>query len=140
MPARTRKPSQALLRILSANIVRLRDAKNWSQEELADEAGLHRTFVGSVERRERNVTLSTLEAFSAALNVSIIELLSKPMRFQPIQAHTWFCSASRAIRAGRATSSIRSIARRLPSTQRPFISTLSAPKPWSRDGLAPTAS
>jgi transcriptional regulator with XRE-family HTH domain len=78
MPARLRKPSQALLRILSANIIRLRDAKKWSQEELADEAGLHRTFVGSVERRERNVTLSTLEALSAALNVSIIELLSKP--------------------------------------------------------------
>ena len=78
MPARNREPSQALLRILSANIIRLRNAKGWSQEELADEAGLHRTFVGSVERRERNVTISTLEAFAGALNVSVIQLLSKP--------------------------------------------------------------
>ncbi|MFL4968349.1 MAG: helix-turn-helix domain-containing protein [Xanthobacteraceae bacterium] len=77
MPPRHRKPSPALLRILSANIVRLRDAKGWSQEELADEAGLHRTFVGSVERGERNVTISTLEAFAEAFNVSVIELLTK---------------------------------------------------------------
>jgi transcriptional regulator with XRE-family HTH domain len=77
MPARNREPSQALLRILSTNIIRLRNTKGWSQEELADHAGLHRTFVGSVERRERNVTISTLEAFANALNVSVIELLSR---------------------------------------------------------------
>jgi transcriptional regulator with XRE-family HTH domain len=80
MPARKRKPSQALLSILSANIVRLRDAKDWSQEGLADEAGLHRTYVGSVERCERNVTVSSLEAFAAALGVSVIDLLTKPRR------------------------------------------------------------
>jgi transcriptional regulator with XRE-family HTH domain len=77
MPARNREPSQALLRILSANIVRLRNAQGWSQEELADEAGLHRTFVGSVERGERNVTLSTLEALAAALRVPVVQLLTK---------------------------------------------------------------
>jgi transcriptional regulator with XRE-family HTH domain len=77
MPARHRKPSQALLSILSANIVRLRDAKKWSQEALADEAGLHRTYVGSVERCERNVTISSLEAFASAFGVSVTDLLSK---------------------------------------------------------------
>jgi transcriptional regulator with XRE-family HTH domain len=69
MPARNREPSEGLLRILSANIVRLRNLQGWSQEELADEAGLHRTFVGSVERGERNVTLSTLEALAARLSL-----------------------------------------------------------------------
>ena len=39
--------------------------------------GLHRTYVGSVERGERNVTLSTLEAFSAVLEVSVSELLAE---------------------------------------------------------------
>ena len=77
MPARKHQPSQALLRILAANVVRLRKAKDWSQEELADEAGLHRTYVGSVERCERNVTLSTLEALADALGTSVIELLTK---------------------------------------------------------------
>jgi transcriptional regulator with XRE-family HTH domain len=77
MPARNRQPSQALLRILAGNIIRLREARDWSQEELADQAGLHRTYVGSVERCERNVTLSTLEAFADALDVTVIELLTK---------------------------------------------------------------
>jgi transcriptional regulator with XRE-family HTH domain len=77
MPSRNRKPSQALLSILSANIVRLRDAKKWSQETLADQAGLHRTYVGSVERGERNVTISSLEALAGALGVPVIDLLTK---------------------------------------------------------------
>jgi len=77
MPARNREPSEALLRILSVNISRLRAGKKWSQEELAAHAGLHRTYVGSVERGERNVTLSSLEAFANALNVSVTDLLTK---------------------------------------------------------------
>jgi DNA-binding Xre family transcriptional regulator len=47
-----------------------------SQEELADLCGLHRTYVGAIERAERNVTLSTLEVFSKALGVSVPDLLT----------------------------------------------------------------
>lgn len=72
-----RKPSQTLTQILADNIRAFRQARNLSQEELADMCNLHRTYVGSVERGERNVTLSTLEAFSAALGVSVPELLTK---------------------------------------------------------------
>lgn len=54
-----------------------RRAKGLPQEALADACGLHRTYVGSVERGERNVTLSTLEVFAAALRVSVIDLLTK---------------------------------------------------------------
>lgn len=72
-----RKPSPALTQILARNVVRLRRAKGLSQEALADVCGLHRTYVGSVERGERNVTLSTLEVFADALKVSVIDLLTK---------------------------------------------------------------
>lgn len=48
-----------------------------SQEELADTCNLHRTYVGSVERGERNVTLSTLETLAQALSVTVLELLTK---------------------------------------------------------------
>lgn len=51
--------------------------KHLSQEELADMCDLHRTYVGSVERGERNVTLSTLETLAATLGVSIPELLTE---------------------------------------------------------------
>jgi len=78
MPAKQqRRPSAALKRVLAQNIVRLRRSKGFSQEELADVCGLHRTYVGSVERGERNVTLSTLEVFAGALGVSVIDLLTK---------------------------------------------------------------
>jgi transcriptional regulator with XRE-family HTH domain len=78
MPSKhLRKPSVALTRILANNIVRLRRLKGLSQEELADVCGLHRTYVGSVERGERNATLSTLEVFADALGVSVTDLLTK---------------------------------------------------------------
>lgn len=48
-----------------------------SQEELADLCGLHRTYIGSVEREERNATLSTLEVLAEALGVGVPELLTK---------------------------------------------------------------
>lgn len=72
-----RKPSRIITRILAENIRAFRKEKNISQEKLAEICKLHRTYVGSVERGERNVTLSTLEAFSTALGVSITQLLAK---------------------------------------------------------------
>lgn len=71
-----RKPSKTIVQTLATNVRTLRQARNISQEELAGLAGLHRTYVGSVERGERNATLSTLEAFASALNVSVLELLA----------------------------------------------------------------
>jgi len=72
-----RKPSLELTQILADNILDYRKAKHLSQEELADRCDLHRTYIGSVERGERNVTLSTLEVLAATLGVSVIELLTK---------------------------------------------------------------
>ena len=50
---------------------------NMSQEQLAETCGLHRTYVGSVERGERNATLSTLETLAAALSVTVPDLLTE---------------------------------------------------------------
>lgn len=71
-----RKPSAYITQTLSHNVKRLRLDREWSQEELADQCGLHRTYVGAVERGERNVTLSSLELIALALKVDVPTLLS----------------------------------------------------------------
>jgi len=71
-----RKPGVELRQTLATNIRLLRWELSVSQEELADRCSLHRTYVGAIERAERNVTLSTLEVFSKALAVSVPNLLT----------------------------------------------------------------
>jgi transcriptional regulator with XRE-family HTH domain len=71
-----RKPSPPLTATLAANIRTYRETNALSQEEFADMCGLHRTYVGSVERGERNVTLSTLEVLASVIRVSVPQLLS----------------------------------------------------------------
>ena len=62
-------------RILAANLRARRARLGLSQEGLADRAGLHRTYVGSVERCERNVSIDNIERLAIALGVSAAELL-----------------------------------------------------------------
>ncbi len=71
-----RTPSISLRSILAENIRAFRKSRGISQEELADICDLHRTYIGSIEREERNVTLSTLEVLAEALGVSVVELLT----------------------------------------------------------------
>lgn len=72
-----RKPSIQTTQILADNIRKFRNIKGLSQEKLADMCNLHRTYIGSVERGERNVTLSTLEVIADALGISVPKLLTK---------------------------------------------------------------
>ena len=71
-----RQPSKYIVSILACNVIRLRRSLSMSQEQLADKSGLHRTYIGSIERCERNVTLSTLEVLANSLGVSVTHLLS----------------------------------------------------------------
>ncbi len=48
-----------------------------SQDALAHEAGLHRTFVGAVERAERNISVDNIEKLAVALGVDAFELLKR---------------------------------------------------------------
>lgn len=71
-----RTPSQSLRTVLASNVRAFRAEQGLSQEELADQCELHRTYIGSVEREERNVSLSTLEVLAKALGVSVPQLLT----------------------------------------------------------------
>ena len=65
----------ALLRLLGNNLRRLREASDKSQDALANDSGLHRTYVGAVERGERNPTYVTLVKYAGALGLSVAELV-----------------------------------------------------------------
>jgi transcriptional regulator with XRE-family HTH domain len=64
---------------LAANLRFLRSQQKLSQEGLADLVGLHRTYVGSVERSERNVSLDNVEKLATTLGVDITEILAESL-------------------------------------------------------------
>ncbi|RYG85695.1 MAG: XRE family transcriptional regulator [Alphaproteobacteria bacterium] len=60
---------------LAANLRRLRVERGWSQEDYADRAGIHRTYVSDLERGKRNPTISVVEKLAGPLQVSAGTLL-----------------------------------------------------------------
>lgn len=71
--------AEGLRKVLAENLRRLRSNLSLSQEALANEATLHRTFVGAVERCERNISIDNIEKLARALKVAPYELL-RPRR------------------------------------------------------------
>jgi transcriptional regulator with XRE-family HTH domain len=69
------KPKPSARRIFAENLRKARLARKLSQEDLAELANLHRTYVGSVERAERNVSIDNIERLAVALGVSLASLL-----------------------------------------------------------------
>jgi transcriptional regulator with XRE-family HTH domain len=66
-------PSKA---IVAQNVRLLRRARGLSQEKLAEISGLHRTYIGSIERSERNISLENIDRLASALDVESVDLLT----------------------------------------------------------------
>lgn len=66
---------QPILLHFGQSVQQHRKALGLSQEQLADKAGVHRTYIGMIERAEKNITLCNMEKIAKALNTSIITLL-----------------------------------------------------------------
>ena len=60
---------------LGQNVKRLREAKGWSQEDYADRAGIHRTYVSDIERGARNPTITVVEKLAKPFGVVVGSLL-----------------------------------------------------------------
>lgn len=73
---RKSKPSGTRARF-ALNLRKSREALGLSQEALADASGLHRTYVGSVEREERNISIDNIDRLAVALGVSPASLLEE---------------------------------------------------------------
>jgi transcriptional regulator with XRE-family HTH domain len=65
-----------LVRSLGRAVRALREARRWSQEQLAEHAGLNRTYVGEIERGSVVASVVTVDKLARALNVTISHLLS----------------------------------------------------------------
>jgi len=63
--------------ILAENIRNHRRSLQWSQEQLAEAAALHRTYIGAIERQERNVSIDNIDRIARAFRVSIATLLTR---------------------------------------------------------------
>lgn len=69
-----------VLREFGEAVRRLRTRRGLSQEMLGERAGLHRTYVGSIERGERNVSLVNIHRLAAALGVDVPTLMTEAER------------------------------------------------------------
>ncbi|MGO9014845.1 MAG: helix-turn-helix domain-containing protein [Dissulfurispiraceae bacterium] len=63
--------------MLARNVREYREKLGFSQEELAEVSGLHRTYISGIERGVRNPTISVVAVLAKALNISVSALLSK---------------------------------------------------------------
>ena len=81
-----------LLKQLGLSIKLARVRKELSQEELAELAGLHRTYIGMVERAERNITVINLVQIAKALDISLDKLFDNSLEaIKPIYQKIGFC-------------------------------------------------
>jgi transcriptional regulator with XRE-family HTH domain len=71
----TKSPSVSARLVMAANLRRIRKQHHWSQEELAENSGLHRNYIGGIERGERNVAIDNIEKLAKALGVTPSDLL-----------------------------------------------------------------
>ncbi|MCE1236105.1 MAG: helix-turn-helix transcriptional regulator [Hyphomicrobiales bacterium] len=60
---------------LGRNLRRLRQERGWSQEDLAHESGLHRTYVSDLERVARNPTITVVDRLARTFGVPVGQLL-----------------------------------------------------------------
>lgn len=67
-----------LQKTFGKNLRRFRDSKGLSQEQLAEVLGVHRTYMGGVERGERNLTLRSVERLAERIEQDPIVLLAEP--------------------------------------------------------------
>lgn len=68
---------EPILLLFGKNVQQYRISQGLSQEKLAELVGVHRTYIGMIERAEKNITLCNIEKIAKALNIQIQELFQQ---------------------------------------------------------------
>ena len=90
-----------IAKILGQRIRNHRTAQGLSQEKLAELSGCHHTYIGQIERGEKNATIESIEKISAALNISLSKLFEKlgtkedGMRNIPLECYEFISSKAK---------------------------------------------
>lgn len=71
---------EPILILFGENVKRYRRQAGMSQEKLAECAGLHRTYIGMIERAEKNITLCNMVKIANALGIGVEALLCNPVK------------------------------------------------------------
>jgi len=122
-----------LLKTLGRRVHDLRLAKKWSQEEFAHISGLHRTYIGQVERGEKNLSLANLQKISSALGIGSSELLAgleegnEPRSGSHLDSTT--SSARRALEIERLLKRLRTQGEAMQRTMQLFEGLIRNPEP-----------
>ena len=61
--------------IIAKNMRKIRRKRGWSQETLAENSQMHRTYIGAIERQEQNVSIDNIDKIAKAFRITITELL-----------------------------------------------------------------
>lgn len=75
IPRQNLMSKEPILLKFGKNVQEKRKSLKLSQEQLAELAGVHRTYIGMIERAEKNITLCNIEKIAKALNVDVCSLL-----------------------------------------------------------------
>ncbi len=67
-------------KIVGANVRKFRKQKKWSQEQLAFETGMHRAYIGQIERGEKNIGVINLDRIARSLGKDIAGFFRKPTK------------------------------------------------------------
>jgi transcriptional regulator with XRE-family HTH domain len=74
---------EQILTAFGAAVRKLRRDRGWSQEEFADRVGVHRTYMGDIERGERNVSLVNIGRIAESLGIPLAVLMAEVDRALP---------------------------------------------------------
>jgi len=70
--------TEELLLVIGHNIRKLRKSKNWSQADLALKVGMHRSYIGAIEKGKKNISLTKLTRLANVFEIGLGELIRIP--------------------------------------------------------------